>query len=191
MHTSGTKTSAEEFGKEVYKKAIVEIRDSAPRIAINVLIAVLIWVIGNYVFIPIAQGYFIQAFAVPQLINLIVLVALVVLLFMILKEMRDLADSAAGIVSYELGSRKGEVTKEELHNYKTAFHGLLYVFVAAAAFLLLGNQLSLLHPALGALVLILIVIWAIATLFRVGRALSKTVHEYADEWAKRLEERAR
>jgi hypothetical protein len=37
----------------------------------------------------------------------------------------------------------------------------------------------------------LIVIWAIATLFSVGRALSKTVHEYAEEWAGRLEERAR
>jgi uncharacterized membrane protein len=183
--------SADEFGKEVYEKAILEVRDSAPRIVIDALIAVLIWVIGNYVFIPIAQGYFIQTFAVPQLINLIVLLSLVLLLFMILKEMRDLADSAAGVAAYELGSRKGEVTKEELHNYKTAFHGLLYVFVAAAAFLLLGNQLSLLSPALGALVLIIIVIWAIATLFRVGRALSKTVHEYAEEWAKRLEERAR
>ncbi len=184
-------TSAEEFGKEVYEKAVEEIRDSGPRIIINVLIAVLIWLIGNYVFIPIAQGYFIETFAVPQLINLIVLVALAVLLFMILKEMRDLTDAAAGIVSYELGSRKGEVTKEELHNYKIAFHGLLYVFIAAAAFLLLGNQLSLLSPALGALVLIVIVIWAIAMLFRVGRALSKTVHEYAEEWAKRLEERTR
>jgi hypothetical protein len=191
MHLSGMKTSAEEFGKEVYKKAVLELRDSAPRIAINVVIAVLVWVIGNYVFIPIAQGYFIQAFAVPQLINLIVLVALVALLFMILKELRDLADSAAGILAYELGSSKGEVTKDELNNYKTAFHGLLYIFVAAAAFLLLGSQLSILHPALGALVLIVIVIWAIATLFRVGRALSKTVHAYAEEWAKRLEERTR
>ena len=133
-HVGGRKTSAEEFGKEVYKKAVLEVRDSAPRIAINVVIAVLVWVIGNYVFIPIAQEYFIEAFAVPQLINLVVLVALVALLFMILKELRDLADSAAGILSYELGSRKGEVTKDELNNYKTAFHGLLYVFVARPPF---------------------------------------------------------
>jgi len=185
------KSSTEEFGKDVYEKAVVEIRDSAPKIGINLVVAVLVWIIGNYVFIPISHGYFVQAMAVPQLINLIVLVALAVLLVMILKELRDLTDAAAGVVAYELGSRKGEVTKDELNNYKTAFHGLLYVFVAAAAFLLLGNQLSLLHPALAAVVLILIVIWAIATLFRAGHALSDTVHEYAAEWAKKLEERAR
>jgi uncharacterized membrane protein len=182
---------AKEFGKQVYEKAGVEIRDSAPKIGINLVIAVLIWAIGNYVFIPISRGYFIEAWAVPQLINLIVLVALVVLLIMILKELRDLTDAAAGIAAYELGSRKGEVTKAELSNYKTAFHGILYVFVAAAAFLLLGSQLALLHPALAAIVLIIIVIWAIATLFRVGHALSDTVREYAAEWAKKLEERAR
>ena len=186
-----SKSSAEEFGKQVYEKGVLEIRDSAPKIGINIVIAVLIWLIGNYVFIPISRGYFIEAWAVPQLINLIVLVALAVLLIMILKELRDLTDAAAGIVAYEVGSRKGEVTKDELNNYKTAFHGILYVFVAAAAFLLIGTQLSMLHPALAAIVLIIIVIWAILTLFRVGHALSDTVHEYAQEWAKKLEERAR
>jgi len=183
--------SAKEFGKEVYEKAGEEIRDSAPKVAINVAVAVLVWVIGNYVFIPISQGYFIQSWAVPWLINLIVLVALVILLLMILKELRDLSDAAAGLAAYELGSRKGQVTKDELKNYKTAFHGILYVFVAAAAFLLLGSQLSLLSPAIAALVLVIVVIWAIVMLFRVGHALSDTVHEYAHEWAKKLEERAR
>ena len=185
------KDSSGEFGKEIYEKAGEEMRDSAPKIAINIGVAVLVWVIGNYVFIPISQGYFLQSWGVPWLINLIVLVALLVLLLMILKELRDLSDAAAGLAAYEFGSRKGQVTKDELHNYKIAFHGLLYVFVAAAAFLLLGNQLSLLSPAIAALVLVLVVIWAIITLFRVGHALSGTVHEYAHEWAKKLEERAR
>jgi len=186
-----SKSSAEAFGKEVYAKGVLEIRDSAPKIGINIVVAALIWLIGNYVFIPISTGYFVETWAVPQLINLIVLVALAVLLVMILKELRDLTDAAAGIVAYEVGSRKGEVTKDELNNYKTAFHGILYVFIAAAAFLLIGTQLSMLHPALAAIVLIIIVIWAIVTLFRVGHALSDTVHEYAQEWAKKLEERAR
>jgi uncharacterized membrane protein len=186
-----SKSSAEAFGKEVYAKGVLEIRDSAPKIGINIVIAVLIWLIGNYVFIPISNGYFVQAWAVTRLINVIVLVALAVLLFKILKELHDLADAAAGMVAYEVGSRKGEVTKDELNNYKTAFRGILYVFVAAAAFILLGTQLSMLHPALAAIVLIIIVVWAIVTLFRVGNALSDTVHEYAHEWAKKLEERAR
>lgn len=183
--------TSKEFGKEVYNKAVEEMRDSAPKVAINIGIAILVWVIGNYVFIPISQGYFIQSWAVPWLINLIVLVALFIILLMILKELRDLSDAAAGVTAYEVGSRKGEITAKELNDYKIAFHGLLYVFVAAAAFLLLGNQLTLLSPALAAVVLIVVVVWAIATLFRVGHALSDTVHQYAHEWAKKLEERAR
>jgi uncharacterized membrane protein len=188
---TASETSAKQFGKEVYTKAGQEIRDSAPKVAINIVIAILVWAIGNYVFIPISQGYFIQTWAVSWLINLIVLVALAAILVMILRELRDLSDAAAGLAAYEFGSRKGQVTEEELRNYKVAFHGLLYVFVAAAAFLLLGNQLSLLSPVIAALVLVLVVIWAIVTLFRVGRALSDTVHDYAHEWAKKLEERAR
>jgi hypothetical protein len=184
-------TSSKDLGKEVYEKAGEGIRDSAPKVAINVAVAVLIWVIGNYVFIPTSQGYFMQSRAIPRLINLIVLVALAIILLIILKELRDLSDAAAGLTAYELGSRKGEVTPKELSDYKVAFHGLLYVFVAAAAFLLLGNQLSLLSPAIAALVLVLVAICAIITLFRVGHALSDTVHEYAHEWAKKLEERAR
>ena len=188
---TASEASAKQLGKEVYRKAVEEMRDSAPKVAINVVVAILVWVIGNYVFIPISQGYFVQTWAVSWLINLIVLVALAVILVMILKELRDLVDAGAGLAAYEFGSSKGEVTKEELHNYKIAFHGLLYVFVAAAAFLLLGNQLSLLSPAIAAIVLVLVVIWAIITLFRIGRALSDSVHEYAHEWAKKLEERAR
>ena len=37
-----SKSSAEEFGKEVYAKGALEIRDSAPKIGINIAVAVLL-----------------------------------------------------------------------------------------------------------------------------------------------------
>ncbi|MCP8304218.1 MAG: hypothetical protein H3Z50_01910 [archaeon] len=176
----------EEFGKEVYAKALKELRDSVPKIGISITVAILIWLIGNYVFIPISQGLFIQTFAVTQLISLIILIAIAILVIGILSELRDVADAAAGFTAYHFG-KLGQATPEELGKYRTAFRGFLYVLVVAALFLLFAQQLNIIHPSLAAIVLLIIVIWAIITLYRSGRALSKIVERYASEWAKRLE----
>lgn len=184
---SETKTP-EELGREAYIDATRELRDSAPKIGISIGIAVLIWVVGNYVFIPISQGLFIQTFAVTQLISLVVLIALAVLVVGVFKEVRDISDAGAALVAYQAG-RVGSVTPKELGNYRIAFRGLLYVLVVAAAFLLFAQQLNLIHPALAAIALLAIAVWAVLTLYRSGRALSRTVERYAKEWAGRLEER--
>ena len=173
--------SPEEFGREVYAKAVKEIRDSAPKVGISAIVAVLIWLIANYIFIPISTGYFIREYAVTQLISLIILAALAVIFFGIVRELKDLADSAAGIVAYEVGSRRAEVSTEELSNYRTAFRGILFVFIAAVGFLLFAEQLRLLHPALSAIVLLAVVAWSVFSIYRSGRALSKTVEIYASE----------
>jgi hypothetical protein len=52
---TASEASAKHLGKEVYKKVGEEMRDSAPKVAINIVVAVLVWVIGNYVFIPISR----------------------------------------------------------------------------------------------------------------------------------------
>lgn len=178
----------EEMGREAYINALRELRDSAPKVGINVGIAMLIWLVGNYVFIPISEGLFIQTFAVTQLISLVVLVTLAVLVVGVFKEVRDISDAGAALVAYQAG-RVGSVTPEELKNYRIAFSGLLYVLVVAAAFLLFAQQLNLIHPALAAIALLAIVVWAVLTLYRSGRALSRTVERYAKEWAGRLDEK--
>ena len=121
------------------------------------------------------------------LISLIVLIALALLVVGVFKEVRDISDAGAALVSYQAG-RVGAVTPDELKNYRTAFRGLLYVLVVAAAFLLFAQQLNLLHPALAAIALLAIAVWAVLPLYRSGRALSRTVERYAKEWAGRLEE---
>lgn len=175
----------EEFGQQVYAEAQKEIRESLPKIAINVFIAIIIWLVANFVFMPISTGLFVQTFAVTQLISFIVLIAFAVLVIGIVRELRDVADASAGIVAYHAG-QAAQVDPQELQNYRTAFRGLLYVLVVAAAFLLFAAQLNLLHPAIAAIVLLIIVVWAILTLFRVGRAFSRSIQHYAQEWAKRL-----
>jgi hypothetical protein len=123
------RASAGEFGRGVYEKAGEEMRDSAPKVAINVAVAVLVWVIANYVFIPISQGYFIKSWAVPWLINLIVLVALVIILFMILRELRDLSDAAAGFAAMNLGRERVRLPRKNFTT--TRSHSTVYSVCSA------------------------------------------------------------
>ena len=188
---STSEKTPQERGKEVYAEAMRSLRSSGPKIGINIGIAVVIWLIGNYVFIPISAGLFIQAYAVTQLVSLTILVALAVLVLTIVKEVRDVTDAAAGIVAYNAGENVGEVTEEEFRSYRTAFRGFVYVLVAAAAFLLFGLQLNYISPALTAVVLIILTVWAVFTLWRSGRALGKTIERYANEWAGKLEQQTK
>ncbi|MCL4436095.1 MAG: hypothetical protein M1503_00220 [Thaumarchaeota archaeon] len=179
------------MARNTYVSATEKLRDNAPKIAINVGIAVLIWLIGNYVFIPISRGLFIEAYAVTQLVSIIILVAMFVLVLSIINELRNLADAAAGLAAYQTSMSSGQMSAEEVGSYRTAFRGLLYVLVVAAAFLLFSLQLNFIHPALAAIVLLGVTAWAVVTLFRSGRALSNVVDRYSRQWTDRLTSRAR
>jgi hypothetical protein len=180
-----------DVGKQTYLSSVEKLRNNAPKIGINVGIAVLIWLIGNYVFIPISSGLFIEAYAVTQLVSVIILVAMFLIVVSILSELRGLADAAAGLAAYQVGATAGQVTPNEVGNYRTAFRGLLYVLVVAAAFLLFSLQLNFINPALTAIVLLGVTVWAVVTLFRSGRALSALVESYAREWTDTLAARLR
>ena len=183
--------SVSEKAREVYLEAVREIRDSVPKIIINIGIAVLIWVFTKYIFVPISLGYQFMGIPLPQLISLVMLVAVAVLVLGILREIFDIIDALAAYSAYELGARKGEVTDEELQNYKVGFRGIIYVIIIALLFLLFKDFLDVFHPVLSAIVLIVVVLWSVLMLLRSGRAFSRIVEEYANEWADKLEERAK
>jgi len=180
--------SIEEYGREVYVASTTLIREAAPKLVLNIAVAVLIWLFGNLVFIPISRGIFIREYAVTQVISLITLVSIAGLIVAVVYEARQMADAGAGILAYEVG-RRGEVSVEEASHYRTALRGLLYVGIVSIAFLFFSANLSAIHPALAGIALIAVVIWAFFTLWRVGRALSAEIGRYAAEWGKRLEKR--
>lgn len=177
--------SIEEYGNEVYIASTTLIGEVGPKVVLNISVAVLIWLFGNLIFIPISEGILIQGYAVTEVISLITLAALVGLMAAIVYEAHRMADAAAGILAYEVG-RRGEVSVDEVSHYRTALRGLLYVGLVSLAFLLVSRNLSVIHPALAGVILIGLVIWAFFTLWRVGRALSAEIKRYAAEWAERL-----
>ncbi len=188
MSAAGEEKKLEEYGRQVYVDSTKLIREAGPKLVLHIGVAVLVWLFGNLVFIPVSVGLFVREYAVTQIISLITLVAIAGLIAAVLYEARRVTDAAAGILAYEIG-RRGEVDAEEVSHYRTALRGLLYVVIVALAFLFFSANLSTIHPALAGVALIVVVIWAFFTLWRVGRALSAELSRYADEWAKRLEKR--
>lgn len=181
--------AASEKAREAYLKAVREIRDSVPKILINVGIAVLIWALTRYAFIPISRDYLLFNIPLPQLIGLVMLIAVAILVLGVIREILDITDAAAAYAAYTIGAVRGEVAEEELENYRTGFRGIVYVIIVVLVFILFRDFLNILHPLLSAVLLIVVVIWAVLTLMRSGRAFSGLVSYYTEEWAKRLESR--
>jgi hypothetical protein len=190
MTTEEEITDAQQFGRQVFIDSSRAVAEAGPRVALNVGVAVLVWLFGNLVFIPISQGLFLGQYAVTEILSLIVLVTIAILIIGIVVQVRHLSNAAAGLVAYIVGARKGEVTQAELSHYRTAVTGIVMVCVVALAFLLLSTNLSVIHPALAGIALIVVVLWAMLTLWRAGRAIASEIRVAADNLAKKLGERA-
>ena len=177
------------MGRKVYIDSSKAIAEASPKVAMNLGIAILVWMFGNLVFIPISDGLMINQYAVTQIISLIILVTLAVLILAVLVQIRRLSNAAAGIIAYSIGSRRGDVTQDELQHFKTALTGIVTVFIVAVSFLLFSANLNLIHPALTGIALIAAVLWMILTLWRSGSAMATEISALAGDVAKKVEQR--
>ncbi|RLE95851.1 MAG: hypothetical protein DRJ57_06190 [Thermoprotei archaeon] len=178
----------EERAKEAYVSTIRELKESAPKVLVNIGIVVLLWAFAKYVFIPLSAEYALFGIPLPQLISIIMLIAVALLIMGIARECLDLVDAAATYAAYEFGARR-RASEEEVENYRVGLRSILYVAIAALIFTLFKEFLNMLHPALSAITLLAISVWAIFTLVRAGRAFSRLAEYYAREWAEKLESR--
>jgi hypothetical protein len=185
MSSSNVRTTSDEMSNAMYTDASNRIRDNSSKIGINIGIAIVIWLVGNLVFIPISRGLFVGIYAMTQLVDVIILIALLVLVFRIITEIRAVTDSTAVITAY-YSRGSGAIEQSEVSDFRSAFRGFLYVLIVAAAFLLVSAQLDILYPALAGVVLLIIVVWAVYTLFHSGMALSRTVDRHFKQWGTRL-----
>lgn len=188
MAEKKTPEKVEVSGKEYYEKVRRESREAfakvAPSILLYVVTAVLVWLFGRLVFLPIAEGIE-WGWPLVNILNLIILVALVVLILRILVDVRSAIDAVAGIAACEIGAPY-DISPEEIGHYRTAMRGVFYVIVVSLGYLLLADYLAGIHPGLSAVVLIAIVVWAIYQIWRAIRAISEEIKRYTSEWAKRI-----
>lgn len=179
------KPSSKEYYEKTYKESTAALVGVIPSIALTVTTAVLIWLFGNLIFIPVAQGIEFYGYPVPQILTFIILIALVVLVIRILADVRRAVDATAGIVACKIGAPY-DVTMEEIEHYTTALRGIFYVIVVSLAFLLFVDYLAIIHPGLSAIALIVIVAWAIYQIYSAVQAISAEIKRYTSDWAKKM-----
>jgi len=180
------------MSNEMYKKTKQESRetiaDTLPRIALDASAAVLIWLFGRLVFLPIAEGIDFFGYPLPEFLNFVILVALVVIMFKVIVDVRKFIDGLAGYTAIVIGADY-DVTEEEVKHYKTALGGLFDVIVVSLAYMLFVDYFSGIHPAIAGVTLLALVVWAIFKLWAVVQSISGEIRRYTAKWShKALEE---
>lgn len=133
-------------------------------VVVNVLVAVLIWVLGAYVFLPQAPRTA-EAFGITeQVVSAIVLVAALLAVVRVFLSVRDLSGALAirAFGHREEGHRGRIITRAGFYLiFGLAAYGLLY---------LLGT----LYTPLRGIALAVLAIWAILFLFHIGDTFSRS-----------------
>lgn len=177
------------FGSKMYIESAKAVREVGARVVLSVGAAILIWLFGTLLFLPVAQGLeqIFFGYPVDAIISFIFVVALAVIIFGVFVDVRKLTGGLAGVLAYQLGKASGEINIESYKHYRTALDGVIYVFVVVLSYLLFANYLAQVHPAIPAVLLILIVLWSIFALWRSARAIAAEIGKYTRKIADEIE----
>jgi hypothetical protein len=190
---TGDAKKAEAFGSEAYTESAKAMRTVGARVVLSIGAAILIWLFGQMVFIPISKGMqqVFLGYPVHAIISFILVATLAIIIFAVFIDIRKLTGGIAGVLAYQFGKASGEVNVESFRHYRIALDGILYVIIVSLTYLLFAQYLGDIHPAIPAIVLILIVIWSIFALWRSCRAIAAEVGRYTTKWADELEKQAK
>ena len=175
-------TSKKAYHEKVSKESKESLMGALPSITVGVIAAILLWLFGNLIFIPIAEGIEWFGYPLPQILTFIILIALAVFVLKILVDVRKAIDALAGLAAVEIGA-PADVTPTEVEHYTTAMRGLFYIIIVSLAFLLFSDYVARIHPALSGVILVAIVVWAIFEIWRAVKAISQEIKRYSSEWA--------
>lgn len=177
------------FGSKMYLESAKAVREVGARVVLSIGAAILIWLFGTLVFVPIAQGMGQMFFGYPvdAIVSFIFIVALAIIIFSVFVDVRRLTSGLAGVLAYQFGKASGDADMESYNHYRTALDGILYVFIVVLAYLLFANYLAWIHAAIPAILLILIVVWSIFALWRSAKAIAAEIGKYTGKMADEIE----
>jgi len=118
-------------------------------------------------------------------------IALAIIIFTVFIYIRKISTAFAGILVYHFGKAGGETRAESYKNYAKAMDGMLYVIVISLVYLLFKDPLGEIHQAIPAVLLVLIVIWAIITLWISLNAIALEIGRYTSKMADELEKQSK
>lgn len=169
-----------------------EIKDklvsSIPRIMKNLIIAVLIWLFGILVFIPLGSGITIAyGISVERVISLIIFVALVFIFLDIVKYVLLITDSLASFALIYFFQGNIDPLKEK--EYVRGFKKFAYVLVALVAYMFLLPFLTGIFKAFAGLALVGLLIWTILIFYQIGHIFSDKIEDYAEKASRKAFEK--
>jgi hypothetical protein len=180
--TRSPSNSSASYQEKVSKESKEDLMSALPSITVGVIAAILLWLFGNLIFIPIAEGIDWFGYPLPQILTFVILIALAVFILKILVDVRKAVDALAGLAAVEIGA-PADVSQTEVEHYTTAMRGIFYIIIVSLAFLLFSDYLAMIHPALSGVVLLAIVVWAIFQIWRAVKAVSAEIKRYSTDWA--------
>lgn len=175
--------------EEVYIDSAKRLRKSLPKFIVLISSALLIWIFGMVVFIPLTEGVRILDIDTSRLVNLILIFALILLIVLSFSEIKNISHACAGFVAYYIGSEREKISEQRLLRLRRSFTNLADVLLASFFFILFKPLLEQLHSALAGIVLIVLIIWAIVALVSVAMVLGNEIEEAAIKFTEALEER--
>ncbi|ADG13126.1 conserved hypothetical protein [Methanocaldococcus infernus ME] len=176
----------------LFKEGVLKLKENAPQIVISLIIAVLIWLFGVWVFIPLADQLgnpTIGLYALKPIISAIIGLALLIVLLRIAKDFGELMDGVADIIASKLIGERA--TEEKLKRYRYGLRMLAYVIIATVAYLFFLPILLGINVVIAGVVLIILVIWAVLTLINIGYMFVDEIEEASRLAIAKLEEMAK
>lgn len=136
-----------------------------------VLFALLIWLFGNLVFIPIAASLNWQA---RIIVTLILFTTFTILVVKTLPNLKKLIDAISIFPARKFFMKKGlDYAKSTI-----ASKQVLYILSLVILYLLYLPFMSNFHPAISGLVLIIVIIWSFFLTLKILRVVSRNIIDW-------------
>lgn len=173
----------------IYADSQRKIHESFPKIIVNLAVAFIIWLLAVLVFQPLGDflgnPFIFGLIGMKAIISGVVIIALIIILLKILKNILMLTDGISDMVAVKF--MKDDLNEEKLKHYRSGFRGLGYVLLAIIAYMFFLPLLAGIFAALAGIVLVLLIIWAIFVVIRVGNIFSEDIERKAAEITKKFE----
>jgi hypothetical protein len=166
----------------IKKEAAEKMRKSLPALVFTIVAAVLIWVFGNLVFMPLAEGITLYGrWPLDTVISFVILVALIAIVLRAMLALTRIADGISTFFAVEVGRLTPKsFDKTALRRYRSFLRGIVYTILIILIFILIQDYLTRIHPALSGIVLLIIVIWAIILLYQGGTKIAGEITKTLD-----------
>ena len=153
----------EEPSREQIEESIKILKTNSEKVIMNILAALLIWLFGNLVFVPLAASLNLET---KLLTSIIFFIAFTIPIIHALPGLKKSID-AFSILPFKKLVRKG-FTVEESRNI---LRNLMYVISGVIFYLLFSSFLVIFHPSVSGIALILLIIWIFVVFLKVGTIL--------------------